>query len=150
MLFAKTAILIEWNRIFVLNRTRNLFFWALVTVGVLNIVVSILAIILSVASCVPMQKIWMPWIEGRCFAREAADLVSAWSNLVVDLAIIILPQREIWKLHMPTRRKVGVSLTFSVGLLYVLLSLTPPHSLAPALTRVLGCVALPLHALTLT
>lgn len=120
MLLAKTGILIEWNRIFVPNRSRSLFFRALIIVGVLNIIVYLLAIILTLVSCVPTNKIWQPWVDGTCFQRGAADNVSAWTNLVVDLSILILPQREIWRLHLSTRRKFGVSLIFSVGVLYSL------------------------------
>lgn len=102
------------------NRSRSVFFWAVLAVGIINFIIYVLAMILTLVSCVPTEKIWMPWIDGRCFSRDAADITGAWSNLVTDLAILILPQREIWKLHLSTRRKIGVSLIFSVGLLFVL------------------------------
>ncbi|KAH7313900.1 hypothetical protein B0I35DRAFT_436077 [Stachybotrys elegans] len=120
MLLAKTAILIEWTRIFVPHGTRNTFFWATQIALVTNILVYVIGIIMSVVSCVPTEKIWEPWLEGRCFDRKAIDVTTAAFNLFLDIYILILPQRFIWSLQMSRPRKIGVSLIFSIGLLIVI------------------------------
>jgi hypothetical protein len=50
-----------------------------------------------------------------------------------DLYVILIPLPLIWQLRMDTRKKVGVSIVFITGLLYVL----PLHALHAACFRVL-------------
>lgn len=123
MMLAKAAILIEWVRIFVPRGTKNAFFylsWGLVS---FNTVFYAVAIIVSVASCIPTNKIWQPWVDGTCFDRRAADIATAWFNLMVDIFILVLPQNIIWKLQMSRARKLSASVVFSIGILYVQLIL---------------------------
>ncbi|RYP21923.1 hypothetical protein DL765_001999 [Monosporascus sp. GIB2] len=119
MLFSKTAILLEWNNIFVPNKRRNWFFWASRIMVVINIMAYTGAAIVVTLSCVPTRKIWTPWMDGTCFARESGDRVTAWVNLAIDTAILLLPQPIIWKLNVTRQRKIGVSFIFSIGLLVV-------------------------------
>jgi hypothetical protein len=128
MILVKTAILIEWTRIFVPRGTRNTYYWSSVAIIVLNLLVYTLGIILSVVSCIPTHKIWQPWVEGRCFNRKALDNTTAWTNLIVDLFILILPQRTIWKLQMNRSRKIGISIIFSIGLTIVACATGRIHS----------------------
>lgn len=119
MLFAKTAILLEWTRIFVPPGTRNKFYWAGRALMVINILVYTAGIVITTVLCVPMSKLWQPWKEGRCFDRIIGEVVTAWINLFIDIALLALSHRVIWTLKMSTARKLGISLVFSVGLLYV-------------------------------
>ncbi|KAJ8132104.1 hypothetical protein O1611_g1519 [Lasiodiplodia mahajangana] len=119
MVLAKTAILLEWIHIFIPGREKTWFFWTARTMIILNITAYTLAIILTAVSCIPTWKIWQPWVGGHCFDRRTTDVLTAWVNLFIDLAIFALPQPVIWKLHMPRGRKIGVSIIFSIGLLVV-------------------------------
>lgn len=38
-------------------------------------------------------------------------------NMLIDILIIILPMRPLWGLQMATKRKLGISVLFSLGLL---------------------------------
>lgn len=64
-----------------------------------------------------MEKSWKPWAEGRCINLRNFHVATAVFNIVVDLALVILPQRVIWALQMDKKRKIGISIVFSVGLL---------------------------------
>lgn len=116
-MFAKAAILIEWTRIFIPRGTKNAFFYLSWGLIIFNAVFYAIAILVSVMSCIPTNKIWQPWVDGSCFNRRAADIATAWFNLMVDIFILVLPQHIIWKLQMSRLRKLSASFVFSIGLL---------------------------------
>ncbi|OAQ60144.1 hypothetical protein VFPPC_10580 [Pochonia chlamydosporia 170] len=116
-LFAKVAILLEWNRIFNPNGVRNGFFWASNIVLVVNILLYTSLTIAALFSCWPVHSLWEPWVDGHCINKRALDLCSAYFNLVADLFILLLPQKVIWTLQMSRERKIGISAIFSVGII---------------------------------
>jgi hypothetical protein len=40
-------------------------------------------------------------------------------NIISDVAVLLLPQPQVWKLQMPLKRKIGVSIIMMLGVLYV-------------------------------
>ncbi|RYP68706.1 hypothetical protein DL771_006507 [Monosporascus sp. 5C6A] len=98
------------------------------TVMVINVVAYTACIIAISLFCVPIQKLWTPWIDGTCFGRDSSDIATAWVNLAIDTAILLLPQPIIWKLNMTRERKIGVSFIFSIGLLVVACAAGRIHS----------------------
>ncbi|KAK7757130.1 hypothetical protein SLS62_000677 [Diatrype stigma] len=118
---AKTAILLEWIHIFTPGRTRNTFFWTCWGMIATNIVFYLACIIAAQFTCRPVRLNWLG-LHGRCRDRRALDTSTTVFNLVLDILILALPQRIIWKLQMNKQRKIGVSIVFSVGILYVFLN----------------------------
>ncbi|KAI0402418.1 hypothetical protein F4802DRAFT_368299 [Xylaria palmicola] len=117
MFFAKTAILLEWIRIFVADRQRNAFFYAACVLIGLNMGMYAAGAIATGLACIPREKLWHPWIEGKCIDRFVLDSFTAFVNLAIDLGILLLPQKVIWKLQMSRKRKIGLSILFSVGII---------------------------------
>ncbi|KAI8625017.1 hypothetical protein F5Y19DRAFT_480069 [Xylariaceae sp. FL1651] len=117
MFFAKTAILLEWIRIFVADRQRNTFFYASCFLIGLNLGVYGSGTIATGLACIPREKLWHPWIAGTCIDSYILDSFTAFVNLAIDLGILLLPQKIIWKLQMSKKRKIGVSILFSVGII---------------------------------
>ncbi|KAK8037135.1 hypothetical protein PG991_001449, partial [Apiospora marii] len=117
MLFAKTAILLEWKSIFVPTKKRNWFFWATTAMATINILAYTIAFIMTIFRCKPVTKIWRPWLQGTCSEQKSTDVATTFINLFLDILILLLPQPIIWKLKMTRQRRVGVSLIFSIGLL---------------------------------
>ncbi|KAI0451921.1 hypothetical protein F5B21DRAFT_485070 [Xylaria acuta] len=118
MLFGKTAILVEWTRIFVVQYKRQHFFYlASRAVIVLNVIAYTAFGLIFIVFCIPPEKNWKSWVPGRCLEHRPHDLAIVSINLALDLLILVLPQRFIWSLQMPYYRKIGVSAVFSVGLL---------------------------------
>lgn len=118
----KAAILLEWMAMFNPLNKRNYLFWiSWVTITCL-IIFNIVALILFNANCTPFESNWDPLVPGSyCrFSVPAMALASAVFNLSADLVIFGLPQRIIWGLHTTWRKRLGVSVVFLVGLLYVL------------------------------
>lgn len=125
-MMVKVTILLEWRNIFVPRGTRNYFFWtahALMWINVLFYVAAIFAVNLS---CIPCEKYWNRLLPGHCMATRPLEIASALVNFLVDIGILLLPQRVKWRLNMPTRKKAGVSGIFSLGVLYVQFYFTPP------------------------
>ena len=100
---------------------RNAMFWICHGLIWLNLVFYLICTLLEIFACMPIQKIWHPWIEGRCLAIHTIDVnvITAAINAVSDFSILILPQWSIWNLHMSLKKKLGVSAIFLIGVLWV-------------------------------
>ncbi|CAJ2507044.1 Uu.00g082300.m01.CDS01 [Anthostomella pinea] len=113
----RSAILLDWIRIFVPLKTRNAFFW---TSHVLLWVIILFYGSEKVAenlACIPRQSIWDPTVRGRCMDKKLIILATSCLDLVADMIILALPQMVIWKLHLSKSKKLGISLIFAIGIL---------------------------------
>ncbi|RYP49218.1 hypothetical protein DL768_005035 [Monosporascus sp. mg162] len=120
MIFAKTAILLEWTHLFVPTGIRNSFYWGSRITMVSNILLYAAGLIAESVACIPLATIWEPWLMGECHInKKNLDVTTAYFNLFVDFVILLLPQKVIWNLQMTKSRKVGVSVIFSFGILTV-------------------------------
>jgi hypothetical protein len=119
MMFAKPAILLEWNRIFVPRGIRNRFWWTCNLLVVFNALFYAASFVAIQFYCSPHPHIWRRYTPGQCRDRVTMDAPSAVFNLLLDIMILLLPQRVIWKLHMTPGKKWGVSFIFGVGILAV-------------------------------
>ncbi|GAB1315321.1 hypothetical protein MFIFM68171_05531 [Madurella fahalii] len=117
LLFAKTAILLEWIHIFAPDRTRPFFYWSSYIMIMANLLLYTGSIIASAITCIPHESIYYPWVAGRCIDRKALGVVTAFFNVVLDLLILILPQPIIWSMKMHRERRLGISAIFGMGLL---------------------------------
>ncbi|KAH7309767.1 hypothetical protein B0I35DRAFT_482510 [Stachybotrys elegans] len=115
--FVKSAILLEWKRIFVPRGIRNRFWWTCIILVTISILFYNAFLIALQFLCEPHERIWRRWVGGTCRNRQDMDLPSAIFNLVLDLIILALPQKIIWNLQMTKARRFGISFVFSVGLL---------------------------------
>ncbi|KAI1467248.1 uncharacterized protein F4812DRAFT_431864 [Daldinia caldariorum] len=113
----KVAILLEWKRTFVPSGTRGFFFWTCYFMIFINIIFYTSGFIVVNLSCTPHKKIWDETVPGTCFDRKAVDVSSASINIASHTLILILPHTVIWKLNMTTRKKINVSLVFTIGIL---------------------------------
>ncbi|KAI6089741.1 hypothetical protein F4821DRAFT_230826 [Hypoxylon rubiginosum] len=111
----KVACLVEWARIFAPQGGRfKLICYIVVWINVLFYTSTIFA---SIFACRPISAKWDKLIPGSCINTMALDTISSIFNIVSDFAILLLPQKIIWRLQMTRKRKIGVSLVFAVGLL---------------------------------
>lgn len=114
----KTAILIEWCRIFVVGeRLKTLFWWGSIFVIFVQLTWGIACIILLNMQCVPHVAIWEFYRPSKCYSLTKVMLTSASVQVFSDWTMVLLPQRAIWSLQMNLRKKVGVSVVFGVDLL---------------------------------
>lgn len=77
--------------------------------------------------CQPVSYFWKQWDgehEGQCNNIRLATYVGSAINICFDLVVFFLPVPKLMKLQVrDTRRKVGVVLTFLVGLFVTLCSI---------------------------
>ncbi|KAI0011899.1 hypothetical protein F4779DRAFT_570835 [Xylariaceae sp. FL0662B] len=117
MMTIKSAILMEWVRIFVPRGTRNSFSWMCYTLLCANVIYYTASILVSAFACSPHERNWNKSLPGTCINTKAILISSPAINLVSDLLILVLPQRLIWTLHMSKRKKINISLVFMIGIL---------------------------------
>ncbi|KAI1461668.1 hypothetical protein F4805DRAFT_453552 [Annulohypoxylon moriforme] len=115
----KVAILLEWNKLFAPNRSPKSFYWTCYILLWVNIVYYITSIIVSNIVCFPILSEADTPSPGICLNKATAEAVSATLNLVSHVLVFVLPQKIIWKLNMTTKKKIGVSLIFAIGILVV-------------------------------
>lgn len=118
-MFVKLAILVDWLHIFIPTGQRNVMFWSIHILIWCNIIYYVSGTLLEIFRCWPLEKIWNPLIEGGTCPIDIAanNFASVLINLVSDLAILILPQWVIWRLHTSFKKRMGVSLMFAIGIL---------------------------------
>ena len=89
--------------------------WAIIIVVALWNFVSTF---ISIFVCSPREKFWNNLITDGWCLDYASDIVATSAfNIVCDLLIWCLPMRAVWRLQIPTRRKVAIVSVFAIGLL---------------------------------
>lgn len=66
-------------------------------------------------ACDPRERIWYPYIEGKCLDLATILISGAVVNVISRFAILILPLFETWQLQLPASKKLGLSAAFSTG-----------------------------------
>ena len=102
---------------FVPRGTRNTFWWLCHGLIAVQLSFMIAAVLLLCLTCRPYESKWDFTIPGKCINKYAIDLSSAAVQLASDVAILFLTQKVIWGLHLSMKKKIGVSVVFSLGLL---------------------------------
>ncbi|KAJ5677953.1 uncharacterized protein N7477_003586 [Penicillium maclennaniae] len=137
----KSAILMDWCRVFVpVEKSRNSFWWGCSAIITLQCLWGLLCVILLNMQCHPHEAIWKFYLPSKCYSLPDVMLTSASVQVVSDIAMFLLPQRIIWGLGMNWQKKLGVSVLFGVGILYVIL-LSPLHHRSKANTFNRACIA---------
>jgi hypothetical protein len=67
--------------------------------------------------CFPVQKFWMPELEGSCIHQNDFYLASAIINVFGDIAVLSLPLPIIWGLQASRSKKWSLSFLFLLGAL---------------------------------
>lgn len=87
----------------------------------LTVALIVAVIFESFLLCRPFRFTWDKTIPGGvCGSSTDAYLSIAIVNLVIDVAVVVLPMPVLWKLQMPIGKKIAISAILSLGLLYVI------------------------------
>ncbi|KAI0146298.1 hypothetical protein GGR57DRAFT_506594 [Xylariaceae sp. FL1272] len=139
LVFTKLSILFMYYRIFRFDYIKRASY-AIATFVILWVIT---ITFLFIFICVPVEKLWYPQLEGHCINQVGTWIANAASTILSDLAILLLPLPQIWKLQLKTGTKVAVSLAFGLGFFVVFASayrftvlfsysaLDPTYTLAP-------------------
>lgn len=85
-----------------------------------NVAYLITFVVISVFQCTPIDGAWLRW-DGThhytCRNENAQGWAAAGLNMILDIATMVLPLRELYKLNLSVRKKIGVMAMFSLGIL---------------------------------
>ena len=114
MCFVKISIIFLVLRVFCPLK-RDPFYWVLQSLNILNTIFYIVFFFISIFSCSPRTKIWLPKTPGKCLDLYAIYVASGAFNLCSDLAMYFIPIWKVWHLHMDKGQKLGISAIFATG-----------------------------------
>lgn len=112
----KVSLLFFYLRIFPSKTVRNTAY----VLMALSVAYGIAFACLITFQCNPVYGAWTHWdgtFQGHCYSLNPLTWTAAILNLVLDVAVLILPLPEVWKLAMSMTKRVQLLLMFSIGLL---------------------------------
>jgi len=113
----KFVILAVYLRIFVDKQSRIVCY----IVGAVLMSAVIVNVALSIWQCSPVAYAWDKTIPGgHCSNNVQAHI--RWGslpNIITDVVMLILPLPVVWKLNTSRRSKIGLTITFLTGSMYV-------------------------------
>ncbi|XPS71185.1 hypothetical protein M3J09_003372 [Ascochyta lentis] len=78
----------------------------------------IVRVTLICMQCSPIRKFWDADVPGKCPLTPMMSLFGAGiPHFIIEIAILLCPLLEIWKLHLPLKRKLAVAVMFTSGVL---------------------------------
>ena len=114
LFFSKTSLLLLFYRIFSPDKIfRYKLYGAFAFIGLTTLT----QIPMYLAICLPSKH--GSWAEANtnCHKTSVYTYVQGPAAIVFDLFLIYLPTSVIVHLHMPLRRKIGISAIFATGML---------------------------------
>lgn len=113
--WTKLSLLMMYYRIFRVPYFKKMAY----VVGAFVMAWVVCVTFLFIFICVPVQKLWYPDLPGHCINQVGTWIANASSTILTDLIILLMPMPQLWKLHLQTREKIGLTLAFCLGFLYV-------------------------------
>ncbi|KAJ5115374.1 hypothetical protein NUU61_001133 [Penicillium alfredii] len=110
----RLAILLLYIEIFPGHDT---FFWCATAVAGLVFLYWVASILTIALLCRPVEYNWNRAIPGVCGDVVKTEYASAGFNMVIDLGVVLLPLPIVWRLHMSSRKKTGVTASFALGII---------------------------------
>ncbi|PGH35242.1 hypothetical protein GX50_01938 [[Emmonsia] crescens] len=92
----------------------------------------IVFILVSVFQCSPIKSAWLRWdgtAPGHCNNINLQGWTSAAFNIVLDLATLALPLRELSQMDLWRKKKIHICIMFSVGSFVTIVSILRLHTL---------------------
>ena len=115
---AKMTFLLQYYRIFALQRMRVAYIVAIVVVGAWSFAQVLIALLI----CRPIQGLWDKSIEAQCMPNSPQIYVNAGGNIITDVAIFLLPLPALQHLNLQKRQKWMLLGIFSLGFFTVAIS----------------------------
>ena len=112
----KMSILCLYLRIFNVNRSFRYCTWAVMFITSGYLFSNLWA---QIFICRPIAKYWRPDLPGHCTLEPKSDYGYGSLNFITDLLILVLPLPMVWRLKLSSRDKLGVSVTFVIGSMYI-------------------------------
>ncbi|KAL3481649.1 ribosomal protein L36e-domain-containing protein [Aspergillus californicus] len=111
----KLSIFLLYLRVFAPTRQGNTYRVILLLIS-FNLAFYLANFFMKAFQCSPRAKIWDENTPGHCININIPILVTAVINVASDLMMLCVPIICVWRLHMTTKRKVGISAIFAAGI----------------------------------
>ena len=111
ILFFKASALCLLGRIFP-GRSFARILWAL---GLFVLAYSLIQTFAIIGTCVPIEAIWNPSVQGHCININDVYLVCSSLNIATDVVILAIPMPKLWRLKISTTQKVQLTVFFALG-----------------------------------
>ncbi|KAM0282120.1 hypothetical protein ACHAQH_003160 [Verticillium albo-atrum] len=116
----KSSILLLYLRLFSLRRSFRIACLTLLTVILLYCLATTAS---SIFQCTPVPRAWDRSIPGSCISLTYNWYANAVFSIATDVAIILLPQRVIWKSQLPISHKRALMGVFGLGVFVTVTSI---------------------------
>lgn len=107
----KVALLFLYVRIFPVPQVRK---WGRI-LGMVTIGWNVACIIAASIQCLPVNKLWEPWVDGYCINLFLTQLCIAVPCIIFDIGILCLPIPHVLQLQMNKTQKSLVLFAFLLG-----------------------------------
>jgi hypothetical protein len=77
----------------------------------------IVGVVAGFLYCIPMRHFWDPTVPGECFNFDNFFLVMSIVEIIIDVALLLLPLRMIANLQLNLQKKLMLSGIFALGIL---------------------------------
>ena len=115
--FTKISILLQYSRLIVYRKTR-VAIWIMMGIVVAY---GIGTVFDSIFLCTPVRGFWNRKAPGvKCVDELRVWYANAVINIIMDVAIVVLPMPALHSLSISKGRKLAVMALFALGLLYVI------------------------------
>ncbi|PYI26787.1 hypothetical protein BP00DRAFT_450878 [Aspergillus indologenus CBS 114.80] len=108
----KISILLFYQRIFAINKTFLLCTWVIAGLSVGACLAAVFGLIFSSN---PVEAQWKYWMPSTTIHNKSFWIAMGIVNILLDATILALPQPVVWRLHQTRRRRILLSLVFSLG-----------------------------------
>ncbi|EOO00993.1 putative integral membrane protein [Phaeoacremonium minimum UCRPA7] len=116
--WTKISLLLMYYRIFRFPFFKRMAY----AIGAFIIAWGITITFLFIFICVPVQKLWYTDLPGHCINQVGTWIANAASTIVTDLAILVLPIPQVWKLQLRKPEKIALTFAFCLGFFVVFAS----------------------------
>lgn len=109
--------MVKLSMLFLLHRifpTKAMRYASFVTGTVLS-AYTLVQIVFVIMHCIPFTALWDPTVPAHCINVDEAILVCGAFNFATDLAILIMPMPELWKLKITRKQKLQITFLFLLG-----------------------------------
>ncbi|KAI1436362.1 hypothetical protein GGR50DRAFT_651944 [Xylaria sp. CBS 124048] len=110
--FVKLSIVCLYYRVFEIPAFRR---WSKALLVLISLY-GVSFIVVYLTNCIPVDNLWNPQPGGHCRDPQISDYATLAINLFLDLSILILPMPPLWRLRLAFRKKVIVTIMFSLGI----------------------------------
>ncbi|CAI6100699.1 unnamed protein product [Clonostachys chloroleuca] len=114
---ARLSLIFLYYRIFSIKKWLG---WTLKIIGGLSVAWLVVAIAVVIFQCKPVAAVVDASISGECMDNQLGFIFAEAVNLLLDLALVPLPVRTIWKLQLPFAERLGVAVIFLTGLAVII------------------------------